>query len=100
MSRKHLAKACDRNCQKKTVPVKVANTDAKDVRITGSFCEWDPKGHVLMRDGHGVWHGELRLHPGRYEYRLLADGIWCDHPDCAERIPNPFGSENCVLSIH
>jgi hypothetical protein len=27
------------------------------------------------------------------------DGEWRDDPNCTERVPNPFGSENCVLHV-
>lgn len=85
--------------REKTVVVAVPKPDAADVRITGSFCDWNPDGHPLKRDAHGFWHGKLHLGPGRYEYRLLADGSWLDDPTCAERVPNPFGSENCVMTV-
>jgi len=37
--------------------------------------------------------------PGRYEYRFVVDGQWRDDPACTERVPNGFGSENCVLRV-
>ncbi|MBI3858582.1 MAG: hypothetical protein HY293_23090, partial [Planctomycetes bacterium] len=41
----------------------------------------------------------LDLPPGEYEYRLIVDGVWRDHPGAAKRVPNPFGTENCVLVV-
>jgi 1,4-alpha-glucan branching enzyme len=72
---------------------------AESVAVTGSFCGWDPIAHPLKRNRDGVWKTTLMLPPGQYEYRFLVDGEWRDDPTCAERIPNPFGSENCVLRV-
>jgi 1,4-alpha-glucan branching enzyme len=88
-----------RSSSEKTVEIAIENLEARDVCITGSFSSWDPLGQPLKRNSHGVWHTKLHLLPGRYEYRLLTDGTWCDDPQCKERVPNPFGSVNCVLSV-
>lgn len=72
---------------------------AKSVAVTGSFCNWVPQGHPLKHDHQGVWKATLNLPPGRYEYRMLVDGQWYDDPSCPERVPNPFGTENCVFRI-
>ncbi len=88
-----------RGRSEKLVHVAVEKAGAADVRITGSFCGWDRNGRPLRPGSHGVWYGTLHLPPGRHEYRLLADGVWCDDPTCAERVPNGFGSQNCVLTI-
>lgn len=73
---------------------------AKSVVVTGSFCDWSPQGCPMRyhRNG-GVWATTLSLTPGRYEYRFLVDGEWCDDPTCEERVPNPFGSQNCVFQV-
>ena len=72
---------------------------ARSVVVTGTFCGWATEGHSLKRDGSGAWKATLLLHPGRYEYRFLVDGAWEDDPTCTERVPNPFGTENCVLQV-
>jgi len=72
---------------------------AKSVVVTGSFCGWSPGGHPLGRDARGVWQAVLTLPPGRYEYRFVVDGQWRDDPACADRVANPFGSENGVFVV-
>jgi RNA polymerase-binding transcription factor DksA len=74
--------------------------NARAVVVTGSFCGWAPEGFALKRNRQGIWQGILLLPPGRYEYRFLVDGEWQDDPACPERVPNPFGSENCVLCVY
>jgi 1,4-alpha-glucan branching enzyme len=77
--------------------VRLETPGATSVAITGTFCDWSPEGHPLNRDSHGVWKAVLTLPPGRYEYRFLVDGQWENDPACTERVPSPFGSENCVF---
>jgi 1,4-alpha-glucan branching enzyme len=73
---------------------------AKAVIVTGSFCDWNLKGQPLRYDRNGgVWTTTLTLPPGQYEYRFLVDGEWQDDPACEERVPNPFGSQNCVFRV-
>jgi 1,4-alpha-glucan branching enzyme len=72
---------------------------AASVAVTGSFCDWAPAGRPLKRDSHGLWTIRLALPPGEHEYRFLVDGEWANDPGCAERVPNPFGSDNCVLRV-
>ena len=77
--------------------VRLNAPEAGTVVVTGSFCDWAPEGRALTRNRQGVWKATLPLPPGRYEYRFLVDGKWQDDPACRERVPNPFGCENCVL---
>ena len=73
--------------------------DAKAVSVTGDFTGWSEKGIPLSRGAHGAWHTTLTLAPGKYQYRLRVDGQWQDHAEAHQRVPNPFGCENCVLSV-
>jgi 1,4-alpha-glucan branching enzyme len=76
--------------------VKVA---AKQVVLTGEFTQWAKDKVILSPKGSGEWHAELQLPPGEYRYRLLVDGEWRDHAEAAKRVPNPYGSEDCVLIV-
>jgi 1,4-alpha-glucan branching enzyme len=79
--------------------VELEAPDAQAVAVTGSFCGWAPEGLPLKKGRRGVWKATLQLPPGRYEYRFVVDGEWRDDPLADERVPNPFGSENCVLVV-
>ena len=72
---------------------------ANTVSLTGVFSNWSESGIEMHTQTGDVWEADLTLAPGRYEYRLRVDGEWRDHPEAAERIPNPFGTENCVLTV-
>lgn len=73
--------------------------EANSVHVSGTFCEWRPDAHPLKKDAKGTWKTQVSLPPGRHEYRFLVDGIWQDDPHCLERVPNSFGTENCVLHV-
>jgi 1,4-alpha-glucan branching enzyme len=81
------------------VAIVVKAPEAKEVRVTGDFTRWVKEGIRLSPDGNGQWRTVLPLDPGQYQYRILVDGEWSDHPEAAERVANPFGSENCVLKV-
>lgn len=73
--------------------------DAKEVMLTGDFTRWAKDQIKLNHIGDGEWETVLKLPPGEYQYRLLVDGEWRDHPEAAKRVPNAFGTENCVLTV-
>ena len=81
------------------VPLVVQAPKAVDVRVTGDFTGWGQRGIRLSSDGSGRWRTVLNLEPGEYQYRLLVDGAWEDHAEARLRVPNPFGSNNCVLNV-
>lgn len=83
----------------KPTPVIVKAESAREVVITGDFTGWSPDRVKLIPGPGGVWEGELMLPPGEYQYRLLVDGEWRDHTEAAKRVPNPYGGENCVLTV-
>jgi hypothetical protein len=49
--------------------------------------------------GEGRWPKELVLPPGRYEYLLVADGLWMTDPQAGATAPNPFGGRNSVILV-
>jgi len=81
------------------IPISVNAAGADKVTITGDFNSWAKEGIRLSHDGTGTWRTVLELAPGEYQYRLLVDGEWRDHSEAAKRVPNPFGTENCVLIV-
>ncbi len=81
------------------VPIQIKADGAKKVAITGDFNRWEKEGLSLKPDGKGTWRRVLELRPGEYQYRLIVEGQWRDHPEAAKRVPNPFGTENCVLIV-
>ena len=84
---------------KQSVTFRLHAPQARSVHVAGTFCDWQPAAHPLRNGKQGVWTTRLALPPGRHEYRFIVDGVWHDDPQCTERVPNPFGAENCVLHV-
>jgi hypothetical protein len=84
---------------RKMVPVKVQVGEAREVVFTGDFSGWAKDKVRLAKSGNGVWSGSIELAPGEYQYRLIVDGEWRDNPAADARVPNTFGTSNCVLKV-
>lgn len=72
---------------------------ADEVALTGEFTRWDPEGIPLHHNGEEEWYTQLELAPGDYQYRLRVDGEWRDDPEASRKVPNPYGTQNCVLRV-
>jgi 1,4-alpha-glucan branching enzyme len=83
----------------KKVRYSVRLPHADEVVLTGDFLSWNPDGVPLHHNGSDEWYVTLELSPGDYQYRLRVDGSWIDDPEATRRVDNPFGSQNCVLTV-
>ncbi len=84
---------------RKTVALKIRIGDARNVVFTGDFSNWSKDSVRLTKAANGEWTGSVDLAPGEYQYRLLVDGEWRDNPAAETRVPNQFGTSNCVLKV-
>jgi len=82
----------------KKVPLKVKADGAREVVLTGDFTQWAKDKVRLTPTVGGEWITVLELAPGKYQYRLIVDGEWRDHPE-APKVGNPFGTQNCILTV-
>lgn len=73
--------------------------EAKKVYIAGTFNDWNPKLMLMKKDKDGTWRILIKLTPGRYEYKYFVDGTWAQDVPAAEVVPNPFGTNNCVITV-
>jgi len=73
--------------------------EAQNVFLVYDFNGWDVNSHPFKKDSKGIWKASTTLIPGRYEYRFLVDGAWQNDSTCTTYVPNPYGSENCVLTL-
>jgi 1,4-alpha-glucan branching enzyme len=69
------------------------------VFIAGTFNDWNPSSHQMTRSETGEWEITLDLAPGTYEYRFVVDGEWITDPTCEDKIENPHGTHNAVLTV-
>jgi 1,4-alpha-glucan branching enzyme len=86
-----------------TRPVEVELTceapQAETVFVAGDFNQWRAHDLRLRQDETGTWKVQVWLAPGPHEYRFIVDGEWQDDPHASARVPNAFGSNNCVLQV-
>lgn len=96
MATKHASK---RAARRRPVNLEVRAAEAHEVLVVGDFTEWTKNPLRLTQGEAGIWSTTLELPPGEYQYRLKIDGEWRDDPQANKRIPNAFGSQNCVLIV-
>lgn len=83
----------------KTKEFKFYAPQAKNVKLAGSFNNWDNRSLSAKKDSRGNWVAKVNLKPGRYEYKFLVDGSWITDPRCANNTFNSFGTQNSVVEI-
>lgn len=93
----------------KSVELSCVAPGAQEVSVGGTFNDWDPAKAPMSMTADGTWHITLKLAPGAYEYKFLADGMWCCKPGADESDPqllgsgnfvrNAFGTMNCKLQV-
>jgi 1,4-alpha-glucan branching enzyme len=95
MARKNKTKVTNAPAQSFAILAPTAMT----VQLAGDFTHWQERPVSLKKDAGGVWRAEVELSPGTHHYRFIVDGAWTDDPDCAVRVPNPYGGENMVRTV-
>lgn len=73
---------------------------AVSVLLAGDFTEWRKNAIALKPQGDGMWKAIAQLKPGTYHYRFVVDGEWQDDPECAARVPNPFGTQDAIRVVN
>ena len=85
--------------KRKKVTFSIDLSDAQEVILMGDFNNWDPKKHLMKKDGNGVWNKAVILPPGSYEYKFLVDGQWIEDPQNDQTCLNCFGTYNNILNL-
>ncbi len=72
---------------------------AHNVRVAGSFNNWNPDRTPMMHVDADTFQIKVPLPPGRYTYRYVIDGHWRNDPANHEVEMNPFGELNNVVVV-
>lgn len=67
---------------------------AKEVFVKGEFNNWT----LVSMNPSGLWHIDLNLKPGKYQYKLVADGKEIDDPG-APKVSNGMGGFNNLVEV-
>jgi 1,4-alpha-glucan branching enzyme len=73
--------------------------NAGQVFVAGQFNEWSQTKTPLEKGQDGIWRVTLKLKPGKYEYKFYADGQWLEDPTNPDKVPDPYGGNNSVLTV-
>ena len=77
-----------------------AEIQAETMAVVGEFNDWDATAALMKRRKDGTWARTLRLEPGVYAYRFLADGqIWHNDPAADQYEPSGLGEDNSVVVV-
>jgi cyclomaltodextrinase / maltogenic alpha-amylase / neopullulanase len=68
----------------------------KKVQVAGDMNDWNP-GKTNLRLKDKIWEADILLYPGKYQYKIVADGKWMLDPANPESIDNNIGGNNSVL---
>ena len=77
-----------------------AMPEAESAHLVGEFNDWDTNEHPMRRLKDGRFMASCVFHPGeRHEYRYLVNGeTWINDAQAEQYVPNPHGSDNCVVT--
>lgn len=73
--------------------------EAKKVCLAGKFNDWNTTSMPMKKGKDGTWRIKMKLLPGSYEYKYFADGAWVQNIPAATKVPNTFGTYNCVIAV-
>jgi 1,4-alpha-glucan branching enzyme len=87
------------NTADRRIEFRLRGLSAREASIVGDFNQWEGNAHPMHKDESGVWTQTVLLSPGRYEYRIYADGQFLNDPNNPLTCANCFGTENNVLVV-
>lgn len=88
-----------RDGEVRSVTFEYFHPGAREVFLAGAFNGWQERATPMTWQRGGRWAATLLLKPGRYEYRVIADGQWREDPMSARFAANPFGGLNSVVDV-
>jgi hypothetical protein len=92
-----VARTQDAN-QRVYVQFRLQTSDATDVRLAGSFTQWQPE-YQLHETAPGLWTVTLPLAPGVHDYAFIVDGQrWVTDP-YAPAVQDGFGGTNSRITL-
>lgn len=88
------------NSKKRSVTFELPGVEAQTVSVVGDFNDWDAASGAMKRRKDGMWTKAVRLEPGTYRFRYVADGDqWHNDPAADGYEPSGMGEDNCVVVV-
>ena len=77
-----------------------AEIHAKRLNVVGDFNAWDHDAAPMKQRKDSSWYRAIRLAPGTYRFRYLADGTtWHNDWAADEYEPSGMGEDNSVVVV-
>ena len=84
----------------KSVTFTVHAEAGQDVRLAGSFTDWETKAKKMtFKKTNGVYSATVKLAPGEYQYKFIIGDKWATDDQNTEFVPNDKGTFNSKLVI-
>lgn len=73
----------------------------KKIFLAGNFNEWKPDNpqYLMTADATGAYTITVKLPPGTYQYKFVADGQWIKDPFAPGDAPDGFGGRNGKFDV-
>jgi len=73
----------------------------KKIFLAGNFNDWKPDNpqYLMTADAGGAYTITVKLPPGTYQYKFVADGQWIKDPYSPGDAPDGFGGRNGKLDV-
>ena len=100
-TKKCVAKKCETmKPALKSVTFTVHAEAGQDVRLAGSFTDWETKAKKMtFKKTNGVYSATVKLAPGEYQYKFIIGDKWTTDDQNTEFVPNDKGTFNSKLVI-
>jgi 1,4-alpha-glucan branching enzyme len=100
-TKKCVAKKCEtKKPALKSVTFTVHAEAGQDVRLAGSFTDWETKAKKMtFKKTNGVYSATVKLAPGEYQYKFIIGDKWTTDDQNAEFVPNDKGTFNSKLVV-
>ena len=84
----------------KSVTFTVHAEAGQDVRLAGSFTDWETKAKKMtFKKQNGVYSATVKLAPGEYQYKFIIGDKWATDDQNTEFVPNDKGTFNSKLVV-
>ena len=84
----------------KSVTFTVHAEAGQDVRLAGSFTDWETKAKKMtFKKRNGVYSATVKLAPGEYQYKFIIGDRWATDDQNTEFVPNDKGTFNSKLVV-
>jgi hypothetical protein len=73
----------------------------KKIFLAGNFNDWKPDNpqYLMTADATGTYTLTVKLPPGTYQYKFVADGQWIKDPYSPADAPDGFGGRNGKFDV-